>query len=177
MQEVISYASSVKLWWLVSAMLVFLMQIGFIWLESGCVRSRHMGGIAIKNFMMFLASTLAYSLVGFQLMYGSDVFGGLFGWELSESIVEKGTEWRFYQTGFAAIAATIVSVAIAERTTLLANVLTAALVAGLVYPLYGHWVWGGGNLANVHDFAGAAVVHCIGGGFALAGAWVAGPRI
>lgn len=177
MQEIIPYASSVKLWWLVSAMLVFLMQIGFIWLESGCVRSRHMGGIAIKNFMMFLASTLAYSVVGFQLMYGSDVFGGLFGWELPESIVEKGAEWRFYQTGFAAIAATIVSGAIAERTTLFANVLTAAFVAGLVYPLYGHWVWGDGNLTNVHDFAGAAVVHCVGGGFALAGAWVAGPRI
>ena len=109
-----------KVWWIFCALLVFMMQVGFMLLECGFVRQRNISGIAIKNFMMLLASTLAYSLIGYQLMYGKDVYGGLFGW--GPPAHDLGFEWQFYQTGFAAVAATIVSGAIAERTSLVEGI-------------------------------------------------------
>jgi Amt family ammonium transporter len=160
----------------ICAILVFLMQVGFLLLETGSVQVRSMTGIAIKNFMMLLASSFAYYLIGHHLMWGESVVG-IWGWSHEVPVDRK--EWLFYQTGFAAVASTIVSGAIAGRTTLISNVVAAVFIAGLVYPVFGHWVWGQGwvnTQLNVHDFAGSAVVHFIGGIAALAGAVVTKPR-
>ncbi len=166
----------IKLLWFICAMLVFLMQVGFLLLETGNVCTRSMSGIAIKAFMMLLASSLIYSFIGYRLMYGNTVLD-LFGWRTNSN--QLSLEWVFYQTGFAAVAATILSGAIAERTTLRSNVIAAIAMAFVVYPVYGHWVWGGGwlsKLFHVYDFAGSSVVHLIGGAAAGIGAFIAGPR-
>ena len=158
---------ALDIWWLVAAMLVFLMQAGFLLLETGLIQERHQSGIAIKNVMMLLASTAAFTLFGYAEMWK----------HVSDWYVDHGT-WRFYQTGFAAVAATIVSGAIAGRTRLVANILIAALVAGIIFPIHGRWVWGAGWLdqLGVHDFAGAGAVHVLGGLVALFAALIAGPR-
>lgn len=168
--------SFLSIWWVLCAVLVFMMQLGFLLLESGFVRPRNMSGIAIKNFTMLLTSTLLYTLLGFDLMYGQDVFAGLIG---ANSAIDLPA-WQFYQTGFAVIAATIVSGAIAERTTLISNIILAAIVAGIIYPLHGHWVWAeDGILASngFHDFAGSGAVHFLGGMVALVMAYAAKPRL
>lgn len=161
-------ALAFDLWWLVAAMLVFLMQAGFLLLETGLIQERHMPGIAIKNVLMLLASSAAFTLVGYDIMWkhASDAW-----------YVQSGA-WQFYQTGFAAVAATILSGAMAGRTRLTANIVLAILVAGVLFPLHGRWVWGGGWLEQigVHDFAGSGAVHVLGGLVALVGAHVVGPR-
>lgn len=166
-----------RVWWILCAILVFFMQVGFMLLETGYVRVRHMSGIALKNFLMLLASSLFFTAFGFRIMYGSGVLDSYVGWD---TVALTGSEWQFYQTGFAAIAATIISGAIAERTTLFANIVIAIVMATIIYPIYGHWVWSpGGWLQTLgfHDFAGSAVVHFVGGIAALMGAWVVGPRM
>lgn len=177
-----------RIWWNVAAMLVLLMQLGFICLEMGCVREHNRVGIAVKNFMMLIASVLFFSMVGFYLMFGSN--GGQFfgwGWGPPEFVggnpygsvkIEDAYGWLFYQTGFAAVAATIMSGALAGRTTLISNVLVAMVMVLIVYPIFGHWVWAGNGwlYGIVHDFAGSGVVHFVGGTAALIGIWVAGPR-
>ncbi len=168
---------TIGIWWILCALLVFMMQLGFMLFETGFVRVRNMSGIAIKNIMMLFASTLAYTLFGYVLMFGADAFGGLLGWTRSPN--DLGLEWQFYQTSFAAVAATIISGAIAERTTLRSNIIAAIVMAGLVYPIHGHWVWaenGWLNRLGVYDFAGSGVVHFVGGIAAAVGAWFAGPR-
>ncbi len=160
----------------VCALLVFLMQAGFLLLETGNVRVRNMSGIAIKNFMMLLASSLIYSFIGFRLMWGDSV-GSVFGWCID--LDPSQLEWLFYQTGLAAVAATIVSGALAGRTTLVSNVVAACAMTLIVYPIYGHWMWGSGWLNThfaVHDWAGSGVVHFVGGLAALIGAVLVGPR-
>lgn len=160
-----------RVWWNVSAMLVVLMQLGFIFLEMGCVRRHNRTGIAVKNFMIFITSCLAYSVIGFYIM---------FGLQGSDSVLENSPGWLFYQAGFAAVAATIISGALAGRTTLISNVIVAGVICLIVYPIYGSWVWGGGwldtKLRDVHDFAGSGVVHFVGGTAAAVGAWITGPR-
>jgi Amt family ammonium transporter len=154
------------------------MQVGFMLVETGFVRERSMSGIAIKTFLMLLASSLSYSVVGYSMMYGSDVFGGLIGW--GPSAHDLGMEWQFYQTGFAAVSATIISGAIAERTTLTINVLIAFVIGGFVYPVVGHWAWASDGClhqAGFHDLAGSGVVHFLGGMSSAAAAWIAGPRL
>jgi len=91
-----------RIWWILCAILVFLMQVGFMLVETGFVRERSMSGIALKTFLMLLASSLAYSVIGYKIMYGSDIFHGLIGWDPSAH--DLGMEWQFYQTGFAAVA-------------------------------------------------------------------------
>ena len=170
-----------RVWWNVSAMLVVLMQLGFIFLEMGCVRRHNRTGIAVKNFMIFITSCLAYSVVGFYIMWGIPEVGmfGLPGSESSgaDSVLPDSPGWLFYQAGFAAVAATIISGALAGRTTLFSNVIVAGVICLIVYPTYGRWVWGDGWLfKRVHDFAGSGVVHFVGGTAAAVGAWIAGPR-
>jgi len=167
-----------RIWWLFCAILVFLMQVGFMLVETGFVRERSMSGIALKTFLMLLASSLAYFSVGYSIMYGPDVFHGLIGWGMSPH--DLGMEWQFYQTGFAAVAATIISGTIAERTTLSINILIAFIIGGLIYPVVGHWTWandGGLHLAGFHDLAGSGTVHFLGGIASIAAAWIAGPRL
>src|SRR6266404_2212295 len=113
-------------------------------------------------------------------MYGPDLRMGLIGW--GHEIDGLGTAWQFYQTGFAAVAATIISGAIAERTTLFINVVIAFVVGAFIYPVVGHWVWAPdgwlqGNGLHFHDLAGSGVVHFLGGTASAAAAWIAGPRL
>lgn len=157
-----------QIWWLVAAMLVFMMQVGFLLLETGLIQERHQAGIAVKSMMMLLASSTAYTLFGHHYVWGN-----------SASPLNT-QEWQFYQTGFAAVAATILSGAMAGRTTLVSNVVMAALVGAVFYPVHASLVWGNGFLSaapyRVHDFAGSGCVHVLGGLIALAGAVAAGPR-
>ncbi|HXI38915.1 MAG TPA: hypothetical protein VNH83_03005, partial [Bryobacteraceae bacterium] len=167
-----------RIWWVLCAILVFLMQVGFMLVETGFVRERSMSGIALKTFLMLLASSLAYSMVGYSLMYGPDIFHGLIGW--GTPLPDLGKEWQFYQTGFAAVAATIVSGAIAERTTLSINIIIAFVIGGFVYPVAGHWAWatdGWLHIQGFHDLAGSGTVHFLGGIACVAAAWIAGPRL
>ena len=149
-------------------MLVFMMQVGFLLLETGLIQERHQAGVAVKSMMMLLASSTAYTLVGHRLVWGNSAY------PLTTA------EWQFFQTGFAAVAATILSGSMAGRTTLISNVIMAALVGGVFYPLHAGYVWGGGFLSHppyrVHDFAGSGCVHLLGGLVALAGSIAAGPR-
>ncbi len=188
-----------RIWWAVSGMLVILMQLGFVFLEMGSVQDRHRPGIAVKNFMVLLCSFLGYYLIGYHLMYGADLFGvessgegsqsilsGLIGWGWgyppeTPGGMKNAYEWLLFQAGFAAVAATIISGTLACRTSLFSNVVIALLVSTIVYPVFGHWVWGDGlfnpgGRIPAHDYAGSAVVHFLGGFCALVAAWIAGPR-
>jgi Amt family ammonium transporter len=177
-----NWESILRVWWAVSGMLVLLMQVGFTYLEMGCVKAVDRPGIAIKNLTMLLVSTLAFLTFGKQIMYGdSDSF--VYGWEgIAANVtgIHGAYEWVFLQAGFAAVAATIVSGALAGRTTLFSNVVIAFIVGGILFPVYGHWVWGTGllntDLVKVYDFAGSSTVHFLGGVVALLGAKFAGVR-
>jgi Amt family ammonium transporter len=166
--QVMNPTDLLQVWWLVAAMLVFMMQVGFLLLETGLIQERHQAGIAVKSMMMLLASSTAYTLIGHHYV-----------WKSATPPLNT-SEWQFYQTGFAAVAATILSGSMAGRTTLISNVIMAALVGGFFYPLHARLVWGDGFLSkspyHVHDFAGSGCVHLLGGLVALVGAVAAGPR-
>jgi Amt family ammonium transporter len=185
-----SVARSVSyVWVLVAAFLVFLMQAGFALLEAGSTRSRNAGAVFMKNLMDFCMCGLAFWAFGFALMFGgselapgletgNDFFGSS-GFFLSGEAGSSDTAllW-FFQMVFAATAATIVSGAMAERTRLDSYMAYSFLISAIVYPIYGHWVWGGGWLADLGawDFAGSGVVHAVGGVSAFVGAKLVGAR-
>jgi Amt family ammonium transporter len=180
-------------WTLVAAFLVFFMQAGFALLEAGSTRSRNAGSVFMKNLMDFCMCGLAFWAFGYALMFGGSQLAsglgdgnsviGASGFFLSGEANDVGTMalW-FFQMVFAATAATIVSGAMAERTRLDAYMAYSFLISALIYPIYGHWVWGGGWLstlplgAGARDFAGSGVVHAVGGIAALVGAAMVGPR-
>jgi Amt family ammonium transporter len=173
-------------WVLIAAALVFFMQAGFCILESGMTRAKNAGNIIMKNLMDFSIGTPLFWLVGFGIMFGtsSAVFGGIdfFARGDYSSILPDGVPFYAYfifQTVFCATAATIVSGAMAERTDFKAYCIYSAIISLVVYPVSGHWIWGGGWLAEMgfHDFAGSCAVHMVGGCAALIGAAVLGPRI
>ena len=168
-------------WVLLGAILVFWMQPGFALVEAGMTRAKNTANILMKNFCDFMCGSVLYWLVGFSLMYGADYMR--FGWDGfcfigSDSNVPAECTFIF-QTVFCATAATIVSGAMAERTKFSMYLVYSILISTLVYPIEGHWSWGGGWLSEMgfHDFAGSTVVHLCGGALALAGAIVLGPRI
>ena len=173
-------------WTLMAAVLVFLMQAGFAMLETGFTRAKNAANIMMKNLMDFSIGTLAFWAIGFGIMFGADA-AGLFGTSkffLAGAEVDDAfsdfTFWVF-QVMFAATAATIVSGAVAERTQFKAYLVYSVFISGLIYPVVGHWIWGGGWLSNlgpngVMDFAGSTVVHSVGGWAGLAGAMVLGAR-
>ncbi|WP_422478312.1 ammonium transporter [Pleomorphochaeta sp. DL1XJH-081] len=168
------------IWLLLSAALVFFMQAGFAMVELGLTRAKNAGNIIMKNLMDFCAGSLMFWAIGWALMYGNSV-NGLFGFSQflirgADSLLYR--DWMF-QVVFAATAATIVSGAMAERTRFSGYLLYSIIISGLIYPVSGHWIWGGGWLASLgfHDFAGSTVVHSVGGWAALMGAIVLGPRI
>ena len=179
--SVASLAQSIDMiWLLIAAMLVFFMQAGFAMVEIGLTRAKNAGNIIMKNLMDFSVGSIMFFAVGWALMYGTSV-GGWFG--NSQYFIVGGDEilmrdWMF-QVVFAATAATIVSGAMAERTKFKAYLFYSAVISGIIYPISGHWIWGGGWLASLgfHDFAGSTVVHSVGGWAALAGAIILGPRI
>ena len=166
--------------------IVFIMQAGFCLLESGLVRSKNSINVAVKNLMDFMLTMLLFSLFGFALMFGISQ-SGWFGTSSNLDIFsdEKLLTFFIYQLLFCSTAATIVGGAVSERVRLPVYLFVAMIVSGVVYPIFGHWAWGGslpgtgmGWLANLGfvDWAGATVVHVIGGFAALAGAQVIGPR-
>ncbi|HXF61585.1 MAG TPA: ammonium transporter [Caldilineaceae bacterium] len=169
-------------WMMVTGTFVFFMQAGFAFLEAGFTRVKNLVNVLTKNFMDFCIGGLAYFFFGFAIMYGTDIAGliGSDGFFLLGDYydVSKALAW-FFQMVFAATAATIVSGAMAERTKITAYLAYSFLISALIYPISGHWVWGGGWLSQMgfHDFAGSGVVHMIGGMVALTGAYLVGPRV
>ncbi len=167
------------LWVLVAGILVFWMQAGFALVEAGFTRAKNVGNILMKNFMDFSFGSLLFWIIGYSLMYGSE--GSFFGAFDFFYHVEGDYHNLFFQTVFAATAATIVSGAMAERTKFSSYLIYSVFITAIIYPISGHWVWGGGWLSTMempfHDFAGSTVVHSVGGWCALAGAWTIGPRL
>ena len=179
-------------WTLAAAILVFLMQAGFALVETGFTRAKNAANIMMKNLMDFAVGSLAFYVLGAALMFGASKAAGWLGWGglgmPSLGAGEGVWDWTFlfFQTMFAATAATIVSGAVAERIEFKSYLIYSALVSAVVYPISGHWMWG--SLAGeasqgwlealgFHDFAGSTVVHSVGGWIALAGAMMLGPRI
>ena len=174
-------------WVLVTAFLVFFMQAGFALVEAGLTRAKNVGNIVMKNLMDFSIGTVAFFSVGFAIMFGSgNALFGTHGWflggdtfaALSWTQVPLAAKFLF-QLVFAGTAATIVSGAMAERTKFKSYIVYSAFISAAIYPVVGHWIWGGGWLATrgFLDFAGSTVVHSTGGWAALAGAAILGPRI
>ncbi len=174
-------------WVVIAAVLVFAMQLGFALVETGFTRAKNSANIIMKNLMDFAIGSVSYYVIGFGLMFGASAAGlvGVTGLIHPESI-ELGAftsltpgVFIFFQTVFAATAATIVSGAMAERTQFRAYVIYSFVISLCIYPVSGHWIWGGGWLAQMgfHDFAGSTAVHSVGGWAALVGAMMLGPRI
>ena len=179
-------------WTLMAAFLVFFMQAGFALLEAGSVRAKSVANVLTKNVVDFLMCGMAFWAFGFAIMFGgseltsglddgNDLFGSS-GWFLSGDAYDANTfKLWFFQMVFAATAATIVSGTMAERTKINSYMAYSFLISAIIYPVYGHWQWGGGWLATMDtpswDFAGSGVVHAVGGTAALVGGLILGPRI
>ncbi len=170
-------------WLLVAGMLVFFMNTGFAMLEAGLCRSKNSVNILSKNVVVFAMASISFWLIGWGFMYGTgNSFIGLNDFMLSipggEGEVPKLASF-FFQLVFAATAATIVSGAVAERIKYPSFFVFSFLLVALIYPVSGHWTWGGGWLADLGfaDFAGSTIVHSVGGWAALTGAIILGPRL
>lgn len=180
-------------WMLLAAMLVFFMQPGFALVEAGFTRTKNTANILMKNLLDFSLGSLLFWAVGFGIMFGAGEFIGMpHLFDVSFYQTELPVEgFLIFQTVFCATAATIVSGAMAERTKFSMYLAYTVLISVLIYPVSGHWTWGGGWLMNgeegsfmmntfgttFHDFAGSTVVHSVGGWVALVGAAIIGPRI
>lgn len=178
-----TYVSVDVMWTLLGAAMVFFMQAGFSLCEAGLTRAKNTGNILMKNLMDFCIGTPAFWLVGFGIMFGGSgaVIGGFDPFILGEYDFGSLPKWCYviFQTVFCATAATIVSGSMAERTKFSSYCVYSALISLVVYPISGHWIWGGGWLAQMgfHDFAGSCAVHMVGGIAACIGAATLGPRI
>ncbi|MBO8141516.1 MAG: ammonium transporter [Firmicutes bacterium] len=172
-------------WVLLAAFLVFFMQAGFAMVEAGFTGSKNTGNIVMKNLMDFCVGSLMYWAIGFAVMFGAgNLFWGSSGFFLADAFEHLGLSiplaaFVIFQTVFAGTAATIVSGAMAERTKFVAYLVYSAVITGLVYPVVGHWGWGGGWLSELGfiDFAGSTIVHSVGGWAALMGTLALGPRL
>ena len=184
-------------WMLLAAMLVFFMQPGFALVEAGFTRSKNTANILMKNLVDFMVGSILFWFIGFGLMFGvGNVFGTphLFDLAAMDNIIQNGLPiegFLIFQTVFCATSATIVSGAMAERTKFSMYLAYTIAISVLIYPVSGHWTWGGGWLSNAdpdsfmmsvfgytfHDFAGSTVVHSVGGWIALVGAAILGPRL
>lgn len=171
------------LWLFLGGILVFFMQTGFTMVEAGFTRSKNTGNIIMKNIVDFMFGSIIYWIIGYGLMYGESngfcgiPFGAMFlngpaGADINYTML-------FFQTVFCATSATIVSGAVAGRTNFKAYCIYSACISLFIYPIAGHWVWGGGWLSELgfHDFAGSAIVHMLGGTLSFVGAAILGPRI
>lgn len=179
------------MWVFLTAILVFFMNLGFAAVEAGFARSKNTVNILSKNFIVFAVSSLGFLILGWGLMFGGD--NPLIGTEnlfiLGESdfsyykdtLTSNVPFWGkfFFQLVFCGTAATIVSGAVAERVKYISFIIFSFILTLFIYPIVGHWIWGGGWLADLGfmDFAGDTVVHSVGGWAALAGALILGPRI
>lgn len=181
----VDYAYSINtVWVLITAALVFFMQAGFALVEAGLTRAKNTTNILFKNLMDYVIGTIVFWAIGFGIMFGSKngLWGGidLFSQHTYRTDMPDFA-FLIFQTVFAATAATIVSGAMAERTKFNAYLIYSGVISLVIYPVSGHWAWGGGWLSQMatpfHDFAGSTVVHMVGGLSALVGAVVLGPRI
>jgi Amt family ammonium transporter len=182
-------------WVLVTAALVFFMQAGFAFVEAGLTRSKNTVNILFKNVIDFVFATIAFWVIGYAFMFGADAGGfiGTSGFLLDPAIAGDVAglpvmAYWFFQLVFAGTAATIVSGSMAERTQFVSYLVYSFVISAFIYPISGHWMWGGGWLstlgnagftggANFRDFAGSTVVHSVGGWLALIGAIILGPRL
>ncbi|MDF2541282.1 MAG: ammonium transporter [Herbinix sp.] len=180
------YSSANTIWVLVAAALVFFMQAGFAMVETGFTRAKNAGNIIMKNLMDFSLGTPIYWLLGFGIMFAGSgsLIGGFDPMVKGDysGILPNGVPlmaFLIFQTVFCATAATIVSGAMAERTKFSAYCIYSMVISAVIYPVSGHWIWGGGWLAQLgfHDFAGSTAVHMVGGVASLIGAKILGPRI
>jgi len=186
-QSTAKYSSADTMWTLIGAFLVFVMQPGFAMVETGLTRVKNAANIVMKNFMDFSIGSVVFWIVGFSLMFGNDISGIIGSPDFFLSHYTGGDApypaltYLIFQTVFCATAATIVSGAMAERTKFLAYCIYSLIISAFIYPISGHWAWGGGWLSTLaipyHDFAGSSVVHMVGGISALIGAALLGPRI
>lgn len=173
-----------NMWLLIAGFLVMFMQPGFALVEAGFTRSKNTANILMKNLMDFAIGSLLYWVIGFTLMYG-DSIGSFIGtpdlFFMSDGFGDNYADYSdlFFQTVFCATAATIVSGAMAERTEFKAYLIFTVVISVFIYPISGHWTWGGGWLSQLgfHDFAGSSIVHSVGAWVGLAGAAVIGPRL
>lgn len=173
-----------NMWLLIAGFLVMLMQAGFALVEAGFTRSKNSANILMKNLMDFSIGSLLYWVIGFGIMYG-DSWAGFIGlpnlFYTDSGFGDNYANYSdlFFQTVFAATAATIVSGAMAERTEFKAYLIFTIVITVFIYPISGHWTWGGGWLSQLgfHDFAGSTIVHSVGAWVGLAGAAIIGPRI
>ncbi|UDE94985.1 ammonium transporter [Carnobacterium viridans] len=177
------FSSVDTLWVLIGTVLVFFMQAGFAMVETGFTRAKNAGNIIMKNLMDFVLGSLMYWIIGFGVMFGPSI-AGLFGTpdlfvQGNYDTTIPGYVFLMFQTVFAATAATIVSGSMAERTKFSAYLVYTLVISTVVYPISGHWIWGGGWLAQLGfvDFAGSTAVHMVGGVTALIGAKLVGARI
>ncbi len=170
------------IWVLIAAFLVFFMQAGFGMVEAGFIRAKNSINILMKNFIDYCLASLMFFAVGYAIMFGEGNsligYGGFF---LNDAYNSSGVPlyaFVLFQIAFAGAAATIVAGAMAERMKFPAYLIYTAVISALVYPIVGHWIWGGGWLAemNFADFAGSTVVHLVGGSIAFIGAYILGPR-
>lgn len=168
-----------SVWYLMGAALVFFMQCGFAMVEAGFTRSKNVGNITMKNLMDFCIGTVAFYLLGYNLLCGD---GGFIGWGLNPFAHFGETDWSgfVFNLVFCATAATIVSGAMAERTKFITYCIYSFIISLCVYPIEAHWVWGGTPWLTdlgFTDFAGSACIHMVGGITAFIGAAMLGPRI
>ncbi|MDK2807823.1 MAG: ammonium transporter, Amt family [Clostridiales bacterium] len=176
-------------WTMLGAVLVFFMQAGFAAVETGFTRAKNAGNIIMKNLMDFVLGSIFFFLFGFALMFGLDKAGilGTSGFLNPSALADEMGLFNglpihvflIFHTVFCATAATIVSGAMAERTKFAAYLVYSAAISVFIYPITGHWIWGGGWLSSIgyHDFAGSSAVHMVGGVCAFIGAKILGARI
>jgi Amt family ammonium transporter len=177
------YSSVDTIWVLLGAALVFFMQAGFAMVETGFTRAKNAGNIIMKNTMDFALGSIVFWILGFGIMFGSTNFGVIgtpdFFVRGDYSSTIPTMAFFIFQTVFCATAATIVSGAMAERTKFISYCIYSVIISAFIYPVSGHWIWGGGWLSQLefHDFAGSTAVHMVGGVAAFVGAKILGPRI
>ncbi|MCP9769810.1 ammonium transporter [Lacihabitans sp. LS3-19] len=172
-----------SLWVLIATCLVMFMQAGFALVEVGFTRAKNGANILMKNLLDYAVGSLAFWFIGYSIMFGEDMSGMMgkvtlfFGDDTMDGLPPYTT--LMFQTVFAATAATIVSGAMAERTKFAAYLVYSVFITLIIYPVSGHWTWGGGWLSEMGfiDFAGSTVVHSVGGWAALVGAYLVGPRV
>ncbi len=175
------------IWIILCAILVSTMQAGFCCLESGLVRAKNSINVAIKNLVDFCISCSIFGVVGFHLMFGESLYG-ILGTQVPSTATWSSQDYAFFlfQLTFCGTATTIVSGAVAERMTFLGYFIASVIVSSLIYPITGHWAWGGiwfehsaGWLRRLqfHDFAGSTMVHSVGAWMALAAVLIIGPRL
>ncbi len=170
------------IWFLIGAALVFFMQAGFAMVETGFTRAKNAGNIIMKNLMDFCIGTVMLMFLGFGILLGEDMLGGLIGLPTLRIITDYADfDWSnfVFNLVFCATTATIVSGAMAERTKFISYCIYSAVISAVVYPIEAHWIWGGGWLSVIgfHDFAGSCAIHMVGGASAFIGAWLLGPRL